>query len=171
MSKSAERLVILGAVGVFVAGSVLGMRLVVSQPEAVAEEPACEVRNIAQGQDLSSNLVMVHVYNGSKRAGLANRVKINLERKGFLGGVAQNNPGRLKPKNVAVLTNDPEDPRVRLVAAQFKGKVERRPADFRTEDGISVLIGTDYEGLKKGTATSLKANRAVEVCVPTITLP
>ena len=43
MSKSAERLVILGAVGVFVAGSVLGMRLVVSQPEAVAEEPACEV--------------------------------------------------------------------------------------------------------------------------------
>jgi len=170
MSKTAERLVVLGAVGVFVAGSGLGVKLLTAEPEAVAEEPACEVRQIAQGEELSSNLVMVHVYNASKRAGLANRVKINLERRGFLGGVAQNNPGKLTPKNVAVLTDDPQDPRVRLVAAQFKGKVARRPADFPTEDGITVLIGSDYQGLKKAN-TKLKANRALEVCVPAITLP
>ena len=43
------------------------------------------MRTIAEGEVLSSNLLMVHVYNASKRAGLANRVKINLERRGFLG--------------------------------------------------------------------------------------
>ncbi|MFS0885919.1 LytR C-terminal domain-containing protein [Aeromicrobium sp. 179-A 4D2 NHS] len=170
MSKSTERLVVAGAVGVFVAGTLLGANLVMAEPEPVAEEATCEVRTIAQGQALSSNLVMVHVYNGSKRAGLANRVKINLERRGFLGGVAQNNPGRLTPKNVAVLTDDPQDPRVRLVAAQFKGKVQRIKADFPVEDGVSVLVGSNYQGLKKA-GTQLRANRAVKVCVPTIELP
>lgn len=170
MSKSTERLLVAGAVGVFVAGTAIGVNLVAAQPEPVAEEPACEIRKIAQGEVLSSNLVMVHVYNGSKRAGLANRVKINIERRGFLGGVAENNPGRLTPRNVAVLTDDPQDPRVRLVAAQFKGKVQRIKADFPTEDGVSVLVGSDYQGLKKA-GTKLKANRAVQVCVPAITLP
>nr|WP_255669090.1 LytR C-terminal domain-containing protein [Aeromicrobium duanguangcaii] len=114
---------------------------------------------------------MVHVYNSSRRTGAANRVKINLERKGFLGGVAKNNPGKVRTKNVTVLTTDPDDPRVRLVAAQFEGKVERVPADFEMEDGISILIGPKYEGLKKDSNTKIKAGRDVSVCVPAITLP
>nr|WP_230081549.1 LytR C-terminal domain-containing protein [Aeromicrobium senzhongii] len=114
---------------------------------------------------------MVHVYNSSRRTGAANRVKINLERRGFLGGVAKNNPGKVRTKNVAILTNEPDDPRVRLVAAQFKGKVERVPADFETEDGISILIGPKYAGLNKDASTKIEAGRDVSVCVPAITLP
>lgn len=170
MSKAVERLVVLGTAGVFVAGTALGLNLAFSKPDPVAAEPTCEIKKIAKGEVLSSNLVMVHVYNASQRAGVANRVKINLERRGFLGGVAQNNPGQLKPKNVMVLSQDPADPRARLVARQFKGKVERVQADFETEDGISVLIGPDYQGLKQA-GTKLKASQDVTVCVPTITLP
>ncbi|GAA3537395.1 hypothetical protein AFL01nite_12080 [Aeromicrobium flavum] len=136
----------------------------------MAEEATCEIKKVARGEVLSSNLVMVHVYNSSKRAGIANRVKINLERRGFLGGVAKNNPGRVKVKNVTVLAPDPDDPRVKLVAQQFKGKVAKAAPDFETEDGISVLIGPDYKGLKKA-KTKVKASRDVSVCVPAITLP
>jgi len=170
MSKTVERLVVLGTAGVFVAGTALGFNLAFSDPEPVAAEAGCEVKDIAKGEVLTSNLVMVHVYNASQRAGIANRVKINLERRGFLGGVAQNNPGKLKAKNVIVLTSDPTDPRAKLVARQFKGKVIFKGADFETEDGVSVLIGPDYAGLKKAD-TKITAGRGVSVCVPTITLP
>lgn len=165
-----ERLVVAGAVGVFAGGALLGVNLAFSQPESVAEEPACEVREIAPGEVLSSNLVMVDVYNASQRAGLANRVKINLERRGFLGGITQNNPGKLTPRNVAVLTADPQDPRAKLVAAQFKGQVKRIKPDFPMENDIAVLVGRDYGGFKKA-RTKLRTDSAVTVCVPAITLP
>lgn len=165
-----ERLVVAGAVGVFVGGAFLGVNLAFSEPESVAEEPACEVRQIAPGEVLSSNLIMVDVYNASQRAGLANRVKINLERRGFLGGVTKNNPGKLAPRNVAVLTTDPQDPRAKLVAVQFKGKVRRVEADFPMENDIAVLVGPDYSGFKQA-RTKLRTDREVTVCVPAITLP
>ncbi|MCD9154268.1 LytR C-terminal domain-containing protein [Aeromicrobium duanguangcaii] len=171
MNKAAQRLVVMAAAGIFVMGTMLGIKLSFASPESVADEPACEIKKVARGEVLSSNLVMVHVYNSSRRTGAANRVKINLERKGFLGGVAKNNPGKVRTKNVTVLTTDPDDPRVRLVAAQFEGKVERVPADFEMEDGISILIGPKYEGLKKDSNTKIKAGRDVSVCVPAITLP
>lgn len=170
MSKSMERLVVAGAVGVFIGGAFLGVNLAFSEPESVAEEPACEVREIAPGEVLSSNLVMVDVYNASQRAGLANRVKINLERRGFLGGVTKNNPGKLSPKNVAVLSADPQDPRAKLVAAQFKGKVQRIKPDFVVDNDISVLVGPDYSGFRDA-RTKLRTDTAVTVCVPAITLP
>ncbi|MBC9227083.1 hypothetical protein GL325_12170 [Aeromicrobium sp. 636] len=171
MNKAAQRLVVLAAAGIFVMGTLLGIRLSFASPEPVSEEAACEIKKVARGEVLSSNLVMVHVYNSSRRTGAANRVKINLERRGFLGGVAKNNPGKVRTKNVAILTNEPDDPRVRLVAAQFKGKVERVPADFETEDGISILIGPKYAGLNKDASTKIEAGRDVSVCVPAITLP
>lgn len=169
-NKAIQALVVTGAAGLFVGGTLLGVNLAFSEPEPVAEAPPCEVRTIQQGEVLSSNLVMVHVYNASRRAGIANRAKINLERRGFLGGVAENNPGQVKAKRVTILTDDPEDPRVRLVARQFKGKVVFAAPDFTTEDGVSVLIGPEYNGLRKA-GTKVEASRDVSVCVPTITLP
>ncbi len=169
-SKAIQALVVTGAAGVFIGGTMLGVSLAFDSPEPVAEEAACETRVIKQGEVLSSNLVMVHVYNASNRAGLANRVKINLERRGFLGGQASNNPGKLKAKNLTVLVQDAKDPRARLVGAQFKGKVDYMAPDFEAEDGISILVGPDYQGLKKAN-TKIKAGRDVSVCVPSITLP
>lgn len=169
-NKLIQAAVVAGAAGVFVGGTMLGVSLAFDQPEPVAEEATCEVRTVKQGEVLSSNLVMVHVYNSSRRAGIANRTKINLERRGFLGGQASNNPGNLDSKNVTVLTQDPKDPRARLVGAQFKGKVAYVAPDFEPEDGVSILIGSDYKGLKKA-RTKIKASQDVSVCVPSIVLP
>lgn len=172
MSKVVEALVITGAAGVFVAGSVIGLNLALASPDtSAAAEPTCDLKRIAPGEELTSNLVMVHVYNAGGREGLANRVKINLERRDFLGGVAKNNPGQVATDNVTVLTSDPGDPRVTLVAQQFKGKVATAAPDFELEDGVSILVGRDYAGLDKEAANRIVVDREVTVCVPSVTLP
>ena len=83
--------------------------------------------------------------------------------------MAQNNPVSCR-RGTSRCTDDPQDPRVRLVARQFKGKVQMVEADFATEDGISVLIGPNYSGLKKA-PTKTRVKREVTVCVPSIDLP
>lgn len=172
MSAAVGRLVLAGAVGVFVVGTGLGARLAFSSGAPPEPEATCEVKRIETGENLTSNLVTVHVFNASKQQGLANRVRTNLERRAFLGGLAQNNPGAIKASNVTVLTSDPSDPQVRLVAAQFNGKVATAPADFATEkEGVSLLVGTDFKGLKKDAPTAIKVDRPVSVCLPTVTLP
>lgn len=171
MSRAIQWLVLAGAAAVFVVGTGLGLSLATSSPEPVEQqEAACTRERIAAGELLTSNLVMVHVYNASRRAGLATRVKINLERRGFLGGVAENNPGAVKARNVTILTDDPNDPRVKLVAVQFRGKVVTAQPDFELEDGVSVLVGSDYEGLKKKAQTRTKVSQPVTVCKPTVEL-
>lgn len=171
MGRMAGRLVVLGAVLVFLGGTALGVNLVLSHPAPVAQAATCETKTVARGEVLTSNLVMVNLYNGSNRAGLANRVKINLERRGFLGGLAVNNPGSLKTKNVMILTSTPDDPKVKLVRAQFRGPVTTTAPDFKIENGISVLIGSDYKGLKRDAPSKFVVKKPVSVCVPTINLP
>ncbi len=171
MSKAKERSVLFGAIAVFVGALILGPMLLTAQPKAPPAVPTCEERTIQPGQSLPSNYLTVNVYNASKKSGVANRVRINLERKGFLGGYVGNNPGALQPKNVMILTQDPSDPRIALVAAQFKGKVEYAAADFDKRNGISVLVGPEFKGVDPKTPTSVKVKVPVEVCIPTIDLP
>ena len=141
MTKPRDLLVVGGAAFVFVVGTGLGMKLAFSAPDAAPAEPTCRVVRVERGKPLTSNLVVVNVYNTSDRAGLANRVKINLEQRGFLGGSTGNNPGAIKATNVTILATDPADPKVKLVSLQFKGKVDVISPDFELNDGVTVLLG------------------------------
>ena len=154
------------AVIVFLAGAVVGFRLLTASADTFDEGPTCEQRTIAQGERLTSNLVTVNVYNASQRAGLANRVSINLQRRGFLGGAVANSTSEVKPENVAILTDDRDDPRVKLVAEHFDG-VEYAEPDIRATDGVTVVIGDGYEDLAEG-PREIEAERAVTVCVPIV---
>ena len=171
MSQPKGRGILFGAIVVFIGALILGPKLLLTQPDVGPPAPTCEKRTVQPGQMLNSNFLMVNVYNASGKSGVANRVRINLERNGFLGGVIGNNEGALKPKNVMILTADPADPKVVLLAKQFKGKVEYAQADFKTEDGLSVLIGPKFKGVDPKGPTSLKVKVPVQVCVPTIELP
>ena len=70
---------------VFVVGMFVGFKLLTASADTFDAAPTCENRTVAEGEKLTSNLVTVNVYNASQRAGLANRVGINLQRRGFLG--------------------------------------------------------------------------------------
>lgn len=170
-TKSEGRGLVVIAALVFVGGLILGPILLFAQPEPPEPPPLCKDRTLATGAMLNSNYLTVNVYNASDKSGVANRVRINLERNGFLGGIAANNPGQLAPANIMIITQDPKDPKVMLLAQQFNGKVEYGQADFETKDGMSVIVGPKFQGVNEKAPTSLKVATPVKVCVPTIDVP
>lgn len=169
---TARRLAVLTMAGVLlIGGLVVGIRLLTASARTAAAGPTCTERTVAAGQKLTSNLVTVNVFNASRRAGLANRVTINLQRKGFLGGQISNNTSAAKPRTVAILANDRHDPMVELVAAQFADDVTYAKPDVKVDAGVIVVVGDDYTRLDKKAPSRVKANRAVTTCVPVVQLP
>lgn len=169
---TARRFVVLTLAGLFFLGGLaVGFKLLTSSTDTTAAAPTCTDRTVAAGQKLTSNLVMVNVFNASRRAGLANRVTINLQRNGFLGGQIGNSTSAVKPRTVAILTSDRHDPRVELVAAQFADKVTYAKPDITADAGVNVVVGDDYSGLEKKARTNVKASKAITMCVPVVQLP
>jgi hypothetical protein len=162
--------VMAAAVVVFLVGSIYGFKLLTADADTGDDGPTCESRTVAAGDDLTSNLVAVDVYNASQRAGLANRVSINLQRRGFLAGKVSNSTSKVEPKAAAILTADRRDPRVQLVAQQLGPKVQYAEPDMPTTDNVVVVVGDDYKGLAKA-PTKVRAASAVTVCVPIVKLP
>jgi hypothetical protein len=171
MSRTYQLLTLVVAAAIFAFGGVTGFRLLTSSADTADPAPTCTNKTVQEGEVLDSNLVKVNVFNASNRSGLANRVTINLQTNGFLGGTIDNNESATKPRRVAILTDDPEDPRVRLVAQQFKDEVAFRTPDISVDSGVTVIVGDDYSGLKSEAPTSIKSDREIKVCVPTVPLP
>jgi hypothetical protein len=171
MRAGLRALTLLVAVAIFAIGTLTGVRLLTAGTEDASATPTCTASVVAAGSPLDSNLVTVNVFNASNRSGLANRVLINLQANGFLGGQIGNSTSATKPSRVAILTGDRDDPRVKLVAAQFRDDVKYAPADIPVEDGITVVVGDKYRGLKEGATTSLQSDREISVCVPVVPLP
>lgn len=171
MTSTVRMLTIGVSVLVFVLGSYTGFRLLTASANTADPAPTCTNKTIAKGAALNSNVVKVNVFNASQRSGLANRVTINLQTNGFLGGTIGNDKSAKKPSRVAIQTDDPKDPRVRLVAQQFRDKVTYAKPDIAVESGVVVVIGDDYKGLKPKAPTKITTDRDITVCVPTVPLP
>lgn len=160
--------VIAAAVVVFLGGTVVGFRLLTSHADVTSSLPTCETRTVEPGEDLTSNLVSVDVYNASRTAGLANRVSRLLQRQNFLPGTVSNNTTDITTDDIVIVTDEPDDPRVKLVAAQFKGSVKIEAGSIAGSDGVAVLVGRNYadQKLKKGAPTKVKSDRTITACVP-----
>jgi hypothetical protein len=157
------------AVLFFVVATIVGWRLLTASADTFTEAPTCEDRTVAEGEQLPSNMVMVNVYNASQRAGLANRVSINLQRRGFQAGTVANSTSEIKPDSVAILTDDREDPRVKLVAEQFDEPEFHEP-DIDVTEGVTVIVGDAYEDLVDA-PREIESDRSITVCVPTVEVP
>ncbi|GAA3522116.1 hypothetical protein GCM10022234_17750 [Aeromicrobium panaciterrae] len=164
-------LTMFGAAVVFVLGSVLGVQMLLAKPNDPPPAPTCKAQTVKAGEQLTSNVVTVNVFNASKRAGLANRVTINLQRNGFLGGQIGNSTSAAKQAAVTILTNDPNDPRVKLVAAQFQDKVVYAAPDITVKEGVAVVVGDAFTKLRGKPARSVVAATDVTTCVPTLQVP
>lgn len=166
MKTIAKTATLLGAFAVFLGGIYLGFNLLFSTAEVETETQRCVVRELAEGDEISSTMVTVNVYNASNRAGLANRVSINLDERGFASGQVGNNPGEIAASNVTILTDDPENVAVRLVAQQFSGDIQYEDADFEVGDGVTILVGQDHNELRADAPTTLTNESATSLCVP-----
>src|SRR5699024_8896907 len=149
-----SRLTMTFVVVIFIGGVVLGFVLLFQPASTQVEEDPCNTQTVDKGDELTTNLVTLNIFNSGKKAGLANRVSINLQRKGFLSGEIGNAPEGVQTSNVTVVAKDPKHPAAKLVSKQFQGKVKiQKPAEgFPTEDlsdqGIAVVVGADYNGIK-----------------------
>ncbi|MCW2752520.1 MAG: hypothetical protein JWR83_3630 [Aeromicrobium sp.] len=169
---TARRFVVLTLAAVlFLGGLGTGVKLLTASAQTTTAAATCEDKTINVGEKLTSNLVTVNVFNASRRAGLANRATINLQRNGFLGGEIGNSTSATKPTHVAILTSDRNDPRVQLVAAQFRDAVTYAVPDIKVGSGVTVIVGDNYTGLVKKAESSVTASQAVTMCVPTVQLP
>lgn len=166
-----RNLTLIGSAVVFVIGLFAGFQMLIAKPAEPPPPPTCDNKTVAAGGKLTSNLVTVNVFNASKRSGLANRANINLQRNGFLGGEIGNDASAAKPAPVTILTNDPTDPRVKLVAAQFKDKVAYAAPDITVKQGVVIVVGDDFTALKSEPPTSIVADKEVTTCVPIVALP
>ena len=170
MSRTHRGSTIFASVVILVLGVIVGFRLLTASADPFEEAPTCENRTIQEGDKLTSNLVAVNVYNASQRAGLANRVAINLQRRGFLSGTVANSTSEVKPGTAAILTDDRDDPRVKLVAEQFEG-VEFAEPDINIPEGVTVVVGDDYKDLAADAPREVVSDRTISTCVPIVDVP
>lgn len=160
--------VLVVSVAIFFGGIVVGLNLLTQEGQVTSSAPTCEMRTVHEGEELTPNLVHVNVYNASRTAGLADRVSRLLQQRNFLPGTIANNPTDITTNDVVIIAADDEDPRVKLVAGQFIGKVTVQPGDIAGTEGISVLIGRNYaeKGLNKKAIDKVESDRTISSCIP-----
>lgn len=154
--------------GLLVGGAVWGWaRLTEPLPEDVfgsdRDPSLCKITPVAAGETIRSSMVLVSVYNGGTRAGLAGRTLGLLADRGFARGTTGDTADDIVVRKVQIWTDDPRSPAVRLVAAQF-----RAPRIVRTTPpvaGVVVVVGNDFDRLRDG-PRSLVARADSEICSP-----
>lgn len=164
MTKSGVTMTVL--VALFFGGTWWGFNLLTAgsdSPEAPA--PTCQNTTIAAGEDVTPNFVRVNVYNAGVQSGLANRVHLSLQRTGFLAGDVGNSPEKVDVNTVTILTDDKESADVKLVAQQFKGKVAYKAPTTSLAEGVTIVVGNDFEGLKKEAPRSVTTEEDLTVCI------
>ncbi|WP_165355068.1 LytR C-terminal domain-containing protein [Nocardioides oleivorans] len=126
------------------------------------DEPVaiCEEASVAAGDEVRRDQVVVSVYNGSGRSGLAGTASAQLEERGFVPGDIGNAP---EPSPATqIWADDPTNPAVDLVRQQFKGaKVVPGTA---LGPGVVVILGEGFETLKKKQVESVVAQADATYC-------
>jgi hypothetical protein len=132
----------------------------VLKPVPAAPPVRCVPQVIAKGE-LRPGQVIVSVYNGGTKKGLAGNVGRSLRSRGFKV-LRTTNTGEKIQKTVIVgaAVNDPE---VQLVKRFFKKSTVK--ADKRADHSVDVLVGDKYGGFNKKADPTFKV-RARTVCLP-----
>lgn len=170
MNKLRTQLTLAAAVVLFLGGTAYGVKLATAPADTASTGPTCEARTVKSGENVTPNLIKVNVFNSSQRSGLANRVNINLQRKGFLGGKIGNSTGGITTRTVTIVTTDKNSPTVQLVARQFKDEVKFAGPKETLAGGVTVVVGDDYNGLKKKASRAVKSDRSLDFCLPIVPL-
>ena len=132
-----------------------------TQPLPAEEEvPICTETRVAAGEKVSRDQVVVSVFNGSGRNGLAGATRDLLVERGFVPGETGNAP---TPTDTTLIhSSDPENPAVRLVARQFPA-AKVAPGDALGV-GVVVVVGEDFEELRRKQVKSVKAAADATYC-------
>lgn len=108
------------------------------------EQALCEETTVSRGDVVRAEDVLVSVFNGSPRQGLASATMAQLTNRGFFAGETGNADRRLPAgSGIRIHADDPRDPAVRLVLAQFRGG--RVVEGDALGPGVVVIMGQAYQ--------------------------
>lgn len=129
----------------------------------VAPTGLCRTLDVSAGDPVAPQDVVVSVFNGSARAGLAQRTRGLFVDQGFGAGEINNAPKNSGVDNAEIWAANPADPAVQLVASYLADvAIVEGPV---LGDGVVVLVGDSFSGLVKGKA-SVTAEADAEICAP-----
>lgn len=129
------------------------------------DEPVaiCEDTTVAAGSEVRRDQVVVSVFNGSKRSGLAGATSAQLAERGFVTGDVGDSP--TPAATTQIWADDPTNPAVALVQQQFKkAKVVAGEA---IGVGVVVVVGEKFKTLKKKQVESVLAEADAAFCKAT----
>jgi len=148
--------------GVLLYGAYWGYNNIIKPVPALPPEP-CVVQNLPNGQ-LKTGQVVVRVYNGGDRKGLAADVGRSLRGKGFRVTLTTNTVEKIQ--KTVIVGADVNNPEVKFVKTFFKESVVR--ADQRVDRTVDVLVGNKYGGFDKNAKTTYRVETDT-VCLPSQT--
>ncbi|HSE71581.1 MAG TPA: LytR C-terminal domain-containing protein [Nocardioidaceae bacterium] len=155
--------------GLVALGAVWGWRSLTAELPAAepAAEPSevCTTKQVDAGQRLRSSQVLVSVYNGGTRSGLADSTLNALRRRGFQTGNVGNAPSDAEVRKVQVWSTQRDDLEAKLVALQFGPGTPVLFADEDLGPGVDVVVGNDFRRLAQAKRW-IKVREPQEVCVP-----
>lgn len=156
-------------VAILVLGVMVGVNALFAplpeDPEPVASpSPTCAQKTVKKGQRLRSRQVVVSVYNGGTRAGLADKTMRALAKRGFKQGEIGNAPPEVEVAKVRVFAAERNDQAARLVARQFGRNITVDVVDSDIGPGVDVVVGNDFDELVKARKV-IVAKRSSSVCV------
>ncbi len=152
-------LTLLILLGVLLYGAWWGYTNIIRPVPELPPEP-CVEQTVPKGQ-LKTSQVVVRIYNGGDRKGLAADVGRSLRGKGFRVTLTTNTVEKIA-KTVIVGAN-PKDPEVAFVKTFFKDATVR--GDGRADHTVDVLVGNKYGGFNKNAKAVYTVN-STTVCLP-----
>ena len=126
------------------------------------DEPVaiCEDASVTAGTEVRRDQVVVSVFNGSGRSGLAGATSAELTERGFVAGDIGDSPQ--PAATTQIWADDPTNPAVDLVKQQFK------KAQVVTGDalgiGVVVVVGEKFKALRSKQVESVLAQSDATYC-------
>lgn len=121
--------------------------------------PPCVPTSVDAGEAVFPDQVVVSVFNGSKRSGLAGLTMDKLGGRGFVSAGTGNAP---EPTAKTQVQGEADNPAVALVAAQFRN-AEIVPSQ-NLGLGVVVVVSQGFKDLKPRAPESLTAEAPATIC-------
>jgi hypothetical protein len=148
--------------GVLLYGAWWGYNNIIKPIPALPPEP-CVNQSVSKGQ-LKSSQVVVRVYNGGDRKGLAADVGRSLRGKGFRVTLTTNTVEKIQ--KTVIVGADANNPEVKFVKTFFKEAIVRR--DKRAHRSVDVLVGNRYGGFNRDAKATYQVDTST-ICLPSQT--
>jgi hypothetical protein len=131
------------------------------------DPPPCVDVTVSKGDQVTTEDVLVSVFNGSNRQGLAGATIAELQTRGFLPGDTGNaDLVRRRGSGVQIWTDDRRSPDVDLVNRQFASATVIEQDELPAE-GVVVVMGDAFTQLRKPPVSSVKVKRESTYCQAT----